>query len=61
MGIFKKLFTKQNENKSVEVEKVENKILIESWSPVCNIKAFVEKSQTTIYFLNIIKWEIQII
>lgn len=50
MGIFKKLFTKQNESKSVEVEKVENKILIESWSPVCNIQAFVEKSQTTIYF-----------
>jgi len=50
MGIFKKAFNDQNENTSEEVEKVENKILIESWSPVCNIQAFVEKSKTTIYF-----------
>ena len=50
MGIFKKLFNKKNENISEKVEMEENKILIESWSPVCNIQAFVEKSKTTIYF-----------
>jgi len=50
MAIFKKLFNKKNEEVSKEVETEENKILIESWSPVCNIQAFVEKSKTTIYF-----------
>lgn len=39
METFKKLFNKQNKNASEEVEKVENKILIESYSPVCNIQS----------------------
>lgn len=50
MGMFKKLLNKKNQNEPKEVEMEENKILIESWSPVCNIQAFVEKSKTTIYF-----------
>jgi len=50
MELFKKLINKRNENVSEEVEIEENKILIESWSPVCNIQAFVERSNTTIYF-----------
>jgi hypothetical protein len=47
MGIFKRLFNNQNEETPEEVKK---EILIESWSPVCNIQAFVEKSKSTIYF-----------
>lgn len=50
MGIFKKLFNKQDRSEPEEVKTEENKILIESWSPVCNIQAFVEKSKTTVYF-----------
>lgn len=29
---------------------MENEIIIEEWSPVCNIQAFVERSSTTYYF-----------
>ena len=29
---------------------MENEVIVESWSPVCNIQAFVEKSDKNYYF-----------